>query len=66
MTDLQFEQADENRLRWEFIEKATKDIDSWTDSEKAEIHPQRFSGSTHAGETVATEGIPYGPQCVNV
>lgn len=32
--------------RWEFIEKATKDIDSWTDSEKAEIHPQRALNST--------------------
>ena len=32
--------------RWKFIEKATKDIDSWTDSEKAEMYPQRAFNST--------------------
>ena len=46
----QSQETDENKLRWEFIERATKEIETWPLTERAEIHPERFCPQSE-GET---------------
>ncbi|HEY0429023.1 MAG TPA: hypothetical protein VGC76_14675 [Pyrinomonadaceae bacterium] len=38
----QTENSEQSKERWEFIEKASKEVDSWSDSKKAEVYPSKF------------------------
>jgi hypothetical protein len=34
--------SEESKQRWEFIEKASKEVAEWSDSKKAEVYPRKF------------------------
>lgn len=42
MKKCQVDEIEESKKRWEFIEQASKEVDGWSVSKKAEVHPRKF------------------------